>query len=171
MTLLPFDVTVPSGAPRGRSVKFTPERMEQIKNLVERGKNRDEIAEIIGCTVGSLQVTCSKAGISLRRLREDTVPVRRIATPGDGHGRGVPPMPSRPQAAPVMSESQAKATLILRLEMTGRSREAQVLLPLDLIGDLAVMAEFRGIGLTELIAETLTELVRKMENDAPLTQG
>src|ERR1700704_2440603 len=52
---------------RGRPTKFTPERIQQVRNLVERGKSRDEIAEIIGVTTGSLQVTCSKLGISLRR--------------------------------------------------------------------------------------------------------
>src|SRR3954470_2127521 len=52
---------------RGRHVKFTPERIQQIKNLVERGSSREEIAKLIGATVGSLQVTCSKLGISLRR--------------------------------------------------------------------------------------------------------
>ena len=30
-----------------------PERIEQIKNLVEHGKRREEIAELIGVTVGS----------------------------------------------------------------------------------------------------------------------
>jgi hypothetical protein len=52
---------------RGRPLKFTPERIAQISNLVERGKSRDEIAEMIGVTTGTLQVTCSKLGISLRR--------------------------------------------------------------------------------------------------------
>jgi DNA-binding NarL/FixJ family response regulator len=33
---------------RARPTKFTPERMRQITNLVERGKSREEIAEIIG---------------------------------------------------------------------------------------------------------------------------
>ena len=51
----------------GRPTKFTPARIEQIRNLVERGKTREEIAEITGCTVGSLRVTCSKLGVSLRR--------------------------------------------------------------------------------------------------------
>ena len=51
----------------GRQTKFTPERIQQIRNLVERGKKREEIAELIGVTVGSLQVTCSKLGVSLRR--------------------------------------------------------------------------------------------------------
>src|SRR5262244_2668148 len=53
---------------RGRRIKFTPERIQQIRNLVERGKSREEIAELIGVTVGSLQVTCSRLGISLRRV-------------------------------------------------------------------------------------------------------
>jgi copper homeostasis protein CutC len=48
---------------RGRQVKFTPERIQQIKNLVERGKSREEIAELTGVTVGSLQVTCSRLGV------------------------------------------------------------------------------------------------------------
>jgi DNA-binding NarL/FixJ family response regulator len=32
----------------GRPIKFTPERVQQIRNLVERGKSREEIAELIG---------------------------------------------------------------------------------------------------------------------------
>src|SRR3982074_1965482 len=33
--------------PRGRRIKFTLERIQQIRNLVERGKSREEIAELI----------------------------------------------------------------------------------------------------------------------------
>jgi hypothetical protein len=75
----------------GRQIKFTPERIQQIKNLVERGKSREEIAELIGVTVGSLQVTCSRFGISLRRptLNNGTISLRReeprfnrVSTPG-----------------------------------------------------------------------------------------
>ena len=56
---------------RGRPTKFTPERLQQIRNLVERGESREEIAEILDVTVGSLQVTCSRLGISLRRPKVD----------------------------------------------------------------------------------------------------
>jgi hypothetical protein len=56
-----------ANVPRGRPTKFTPERIEQIGDLVAAGKSRDEIAGLLGVTVGSLQVTCSKLGISLRR--------------------------------------------------------------------------------------------------------
>ena len=52
---------------RCKVTKFTPERLRQIINLLERGKSRNEIADILGVTPGSLQVTCSKLGISLRR--------------------------------------------------------------------------------------------------------
>jgi Helix-turn-helix domain of resolvase len=57
---------------RGRQKKFTPERIQQIKNLVERGTSREQIAELIGVTVGSLQVTCSRLGVSLRRPNVNT---------------------------------------------------------------------------------------------------
>jgi hypothetical protein len=56
---------------RGRPTKFTSERLQQIRNLVERGKSREGIAEIIDVTVGSLRVTCSRLGISLRRPKVD----------------------------------------------------------------------------------------------------
>jgi hypothetical protein len=52
----------------GRRVKFTPERVQQIRNLVEQGKSREEIAELIGVAVRSLTVTCSRLAISVRRL-------------------------------------------------------------------------------------------------------
>jgi transposase len=60
--------SAPSEA-KSHKIKFTLERIAQIKNLIERGMSRGEIAEIIGVTVGSLQVTCSRLGLSLRRPR------------------------------------------------------------------------------------------------------
>src|SRR3954453_5523886 len=68
---------------RGRPPKFTAERMQQVINLVERGRTREEIAEIIGVTTGTLQVTCSKLGISLRRPTFDTgTGLLRLRRPG-----------------------------------------------------------------------------------------
>src|SRR5207244_12022967 len=54
-----------------RPTKFTEEAVKQIRELVESGKSREEIAALVGVTVGTLQVTCSKLGISLRRSRVD----------------------------------------------------------------------------------------------------
>jgi hypothetical protein len=50
-----------------RQTKFTSANIRQIVNLLERGRSKEEIAEIIGVTPATLQVTCSKLGISLRR--------------------------------------------------------------------------------------------------------
>jgi len=46
--------------------------MTQIRILVDREKTPDEIADIIDVTVDTLQVTCSRFGVSLRRPRFDT---------------------------------------------------------------------------------------------------
>jgi hypothetical protein len=54
---------------RQRPSKFTPERVQQIKDLVARGVSCEEIASLVGVTVGTLKVTCSRLGISLRRPR------------------------------------------------------------------------------------------------------
>jgi hypothetical protein len=59
---------VPPPAANERPIKFTPERLQHIKNLVERGLSREQIAETIGVTLGSLQVTCSRLGISSKGL-------------------------------------------------------------------------------------------------------
>src|SRR5215475_6198068 len=94
----------------GRRLKFTPERIQQIKNLVERGATREEIAETIDVTVGSLQVTCSRLGISLRR-RPPPGPVvgmlpRRPTPPASG---GSPPLVTRE-----VSADSPSLTLVLR---------------------------------------------------------
>src|SRR5262249_39289557 len=92
---------------RGRQIKFTPERIQQVRNLVERGKSREEIAELIGVTVGSLQVTCSRLGISLRRVvfnngmgllrRDGPHSDSRTSTYTASRRGGVPPINGQPQ--------------------------------------------------------------------------
>ena len=49
-------------------VQFTPEVIEEIKDLVAQGISRDEIASRLGVSVGYLQVRCLRLGISLRRI-------------------------------------------------------------------------------------------------------
>jgi hypothetical protein len=49
-------------------VQFTPEVIEEIKYLVAQGISRDEIASRLGVSVGYLQVTSFRLGISLRRI-------------------------------------------------------------------------------------------------------
>ena len=91
---------------RGRQKKFTPERIQQIKNLVGQGTSREQIADLIGVTVGSLQVTCSRLGVSLRRptfnsglvsLRRNEPRLDQVHTPRSGHGSDMHLTEGRPE--------------------------------------------------------------------------
>ena len=51
-----------------RATKFCPANVQKIKDFVAQGMSRHEIARVsLMCLLGSLQVTCSRLGISLRR--------------------------------------------------------------------------------------------------------
>jgi hypothetical protein len=50
-----------------KTKKITPVVLEQIPTLLEQGVPPLEIARMIGCTLGTLRVVCSKSKISLRQ--------------------------------------------------------------------------------------------------------
>jgi hypothetical protein len=54
-------------ATKPRTVKFTPKRLGQIKDMVAGGNSPADIAATIGVPVASLQTACSRACISLRQ--------------------------------------------------------------------------------------------------------
>jgi hypothetical protein len=51
--------------PTAKATKFTAEVCATIPLWIEQGLSREQIAEKIGCTMNSLQASCSKRGISL----------------------------------------------------------------------------------------------------------
>ena len=113
--------------------KFTPDRIKQIKKLVERGKRREEIAELIGVTVGSLKVTCSRLGISLRRPRLETMPT----------------LSSKPEKAADV------ACLAISMRYRGEERTTELPLTQDMITQLAVEAASRGVPISDLIGDLI----------------
>ena len=176
-------------ASRGGPTKFTPERIQQIRNLLERGKSREEIAELIGVTLGSLQVTCSRLGISLRRpSRSDNGirllprgnPVPRNGRTGPRSDSGVPPQPieqrsrrdSRPgppertghttrhQQRPKTKEADL-ANLTLTMHYKGEERTTKLALTPLAIGQLALEAGLRDMRIGELVSELLTATIQK----------
>ena len=52
---------------RSKRARFSPLVFSQISDFVAQGMSAAEIAERIGCKLGSLRVRCSQMGISLRR--------------------------------------------------------------------------------------------------------
>ena len=106
---------------RGRPTKFTSERIQQICNLVERGKSRDEIDEIIGVTTGTLQVTCSKLGISLRRPTFYTG-TGLLKRPRSLDQKSAPSTQSCPRMADAMPESATEPQPVQEPEATGKAQ-------------------------------------------------
>src|SRR5262245_43851999 len=170
---------------RTRQIKFTPERIDQIKNLVERGRKREEIAELIGVTVGSLQVTCSRLGISLRRpafnngivsLRRNQARLNQVPMPGSGHGndsallhlikermdRNSQPEPAGPvlveaprQEVGQRANEAAALSFVIRMQYRGEERTTELPLTQDMIAQLAFEAAFRNASMGELIGEVV----------------
>jgi hypothetical protein len=173
---------------RGRQIKFTPEKIQQIKNLVERGKTREEIAELIGVTVGSLQVTCSRLSISLRRptfnkaigvLRRDDARFSRVSAPGSNASAGAllqltkealernsRPASVKPEAAPCQecgnrANEAAAASFAIRMQYRGEERTTELPLTQDMIGHLSFEAAFRNVSIGELIDELIVAVVKQ----------
>jgi hypothetical protein len=167
----------------GRRIKFTPERVQQIRNLVERGKSRGEIAELIGVTVDSLQVTCSKLGINLRRVSFDNG-MRLLRRDGSHNGtpmytatrRGGVPLPpiSGQQSEPVKQpeattphEERARAdemgltTFGLTMKYRGHERTTELPLTQDMIMQLVFEAQFRNMRVSALVGEVLLAIMKR----------
>jgi hypothetical protein len=178
----------PHDAPR--RTKFTPENIRQIINLVERGKRKEEIAEIIGVTTGTLQVTCSKLGISLRQPRFDTgTGMLRRRRPGQKNAasssgpssQSTPVMQGvtnalhqpMPEHLPVKegelskggqecgTEGSASVNLVITMHYRGKERTSELPFTQDMIGRLALEAEFRGIRTSESIAQLIAAVIEQ----------
>jgi hypothetical protein len=174
---------------RGRPTKFTPERIQQICNLVERGKSRDEIAEIIGVTTGTLQVTCSKLGISLRRptfyigtglLKRQRSLGQKSASSTQSCPRLADTMPeSATEPQPVREpeatgkaqaggpagasskkfDDRTPAVFAIRMEYKGQERSTDLPFDEEMIGQLAVEAEIRDMRIGELVGALILAIV------------
>ena len=186
----------PQSSEHRRRSKFTDTNVRQIINLVERGTSAAEIAEIIGVTLGTLKTTCSKLRISLRRPSFDTgtgllrhrrsgarnsgssVNSSRVATHPSAVPRETPPAIERPPAKHRSATVSANETnsdygpLAIAVVMQYKGETHTVELPLthDLIGQLAIEAEFRRMNLIQLIAQAVESLAKNNHFDLLLGQ-
>jgi hypothetical protein len=136
---------------KGRQpTKFTPDNIARIKEWVAKGVGRDEIANLLEVTVGSLQVTCSKLGISLRRK----------SSLANGNG-AIKPL--RVVQSSTEERANAPAAVKLTLLIKAQNRQAAFDLPLgqNLIEQLALEASFRGLRIADLIGKILMQLMEK----------
>jgi hypothetical protein len=136
---------------KGRQpTKFTPDNIARIKEWVARGFSRDEVANRLHVTVGSLQVTCSKLGISLRK---------KSLTKDNGAIAYGLPQRSIEHAPEAAHSAQVKFALLLKTQ----NRQAAFDLPLraDLIKQLALEASMRGQSVADLIGKILSQVLQK----------
>jgi hypothetical protein len=119
-----------------RPTKFTPERIQQIKDLVARGVEREEIA------VGSLQVTCSRLGISLRRPR---VP----------NGSRLLPLRAK------LPKQNNTATFSVCVNYNGKEQAVELSLTPAMVGQLALEASSRNQRISEFAKDLLLAVTEK----------
>ena len=110
--------------------------------MVAQGLNRKEIAQLLGVTVGSLQVTCSKLGISLRRPR--------MRLPSSSLEVGL-----------VEKGSLLKVKIAITIQRGDLLRTLDVPLSNKTTGELALLASLRQVKLAELVAQLLSGAVDK----------
>ena len=179
---------------RGGQTRFTPERIQQISNLVERGRSREEIAELIGVTVGTLQVTCSRLGISLRKPRFDTGtgllrqgrPRSRngisMSKPTNGVGEHTlnriqkskheeQAQNATPHQVRAKTLDEGSASFAIRMQYKGKERTTELPLTQDMIRQLAFEAEFRGMCISELVGELIVAISKKDLFQLVLSKG
>jgi len=170
-----FEVIKPTIA-RGRQTKFTPETIRQITNLVERGKSRDEIAEILGVTTGTLQVTCSKLGVSLRRpnfgigatslYRPRAQPkgnyasVQPVGEPGASASSKKDATPPVPIHLATCESPRPVANFSIQVCFKGKEWKTPLELGPEIVSQLALEAESRGLKVGELLSETIAAVAK-----------
>ena len=140
-------MTNASSTVRGRRVKFTPEALQKIKEFVAEGMSRDEIANRLDVTVGSLQVTCSRLGISLRRKPDGSRRYTADVRPGSV---GI---------AHVREQKLGKLEIVMRCH--GIEHTADIPLSSATIEALALAATWRDLAIAELIGQSLVAAIDK----------
>ena len=135
-----------------RATKFCPANVQKIKDWVAEGISREEIAKSLDVTVGSLQVTCSRLGISLRMPK--MFERRR-------RGESRPYLPNPPPMVGHIGPKPQYLRFQIILEHDGLQRVTDVpLAGLD-IARVALEAEAQNLGMTQFLTQTVTTAIKK----------
>ena len=122
-----------------RATKFCPANVQKIKDFVAQGMCREDIAKSLDVTVGSLQVTCSRLGISLRR---------HVLNGNASH-------------PPTIGHMRVDGQFQISLECSGMRRATAIPLTADDIAQLALLAGVRNVGMTQLLTEAVATAIKK----------
>ena len=139
-----------------RATKFCPANVQKIKDWVAEGISREEIAVLLDVPLGSLQVTCSRLGISLRRrhVLNGNASHSRVMS-GNGTRHDIPNQPTR------IAGKRADGQFQISLESGGMRRATALPLTDRDIAQLALAAAVRNVGMTQLLTEVVTTAIKK----------
>ena len=150
----------------GRRAKFTPQAIEKIKEFVAAGISRDEIANLLGVTVGSLHVTCSRLGISLRRIilpngsGRHTAEVRGRTVPAPC-AVGIAHVREQKEVSQPAARTAPVAQFAITMRRQGKEQVTDVPLPSPAIEVLALEALSRDLNIPGLIGQVLVVAINK----------
>jgi hypothetical protein len=146
-----------------RPTILTQAAFVRVANLVEQGCSAREIADEIGCTLGTLRVRCSQRGIRLRcrracRLEKIVAGTNPVAS---GHADAVCKSDGRSCAVARGPSSVGKSS-------DKSSTELKLLLPQITTKQLQQRGALQGVSGSTLAAELLVVIVRDGLYDALL---
>src|SRR5262249_1756435 len=148
---------------RGRRVKFTPQVIDQIKGFVPEGRLREGIAKRLDVTGGSLQVSCSRLGISLRRIifpngSHQTADSRGIPTPCLV---GMVRVQEQKDVSQPVARASPFANFAIMMRHKGEENVTDLPLPSPAIEALALEAMSRDLDIGGLIGQVLVAAINK----------
>jgi ribosomal protein S18 acetylase RimI-like enzyme len=137
-----------------RATKFTPANVQKIKDFAAQGLSREEIAKSLDVTVGSLQVTCSRLGISLRKrhMLNGNPSYSRVMN-GNGRHHDIPNHP------PMVGHK--RPAWQFQVDCNGARRMTDLPFTDSGIAQLALAAAARNLGMGQLLTETAVTAIKK----------
>ncbi len=146
---MPQEITQRGGRPRK---KFTPANVQKIKDFVAQGMGREDIARSLDVTLGSLQVTCSRLGISLRR-HDRAARVRGSSRAFVANGQLY--------VGHMRREADRRARFQVVLQSQGKELATDLAITARDIGRLGLEASKQGLAMTDLMSQVLAEALKK----------
>ena len=139
-------------APGRPRMKFTPANIQKSKDWMAQGIRREDIAKFLDVTLGSLQVTCSRLGISLRnhnnaaRVRVESrafVSKNRVYV---GHLQRQPDCPAKFQ---------------LVIQRQDKEQTTDIPFSASELGRLGLEASVQNLPKSDLMGQVLTQALKK----------
>ena len=127
-----------------RTTKFSPTNVQKIRDSVAQGLSRIEISELLDVTLGSLQVTCSKLGISLRK---------RYVLNGNGRHHDISNHPPK--------VGRKRAGWQFQMDRKGARRTIDLLFTDSGIAQLATAAEMRNLSMGQVLTDAVVTAIKK----------